>query len=319
VHSPHIILLDLIPMKNIKKLLKSILLIPQVTLIKLYFLLESLVELLLPVQISRAGRNILINKVDEEYRLVKHECKSGGYVSFNLHTPNEICLFRRNSFSDKEPEMLEWIEEFGGDGAFFDIGANVGIYSIYYAKLMKGNVYSFEPSVFNLKQLAKNISVNSLSKQIHVISNPLSDKTGFAPFINSNVSEGGALNSFGVTYGFDGNEIDNIIEYSLLGFSLDEMFEIKILTEVPTCIKIDVDGIEHLILSGSRKILENKTCKSVFIEVNESFKEQSESVEKYLTGAGFILREKRRSEYLSNSAVEEFWNISNQIWVRSGV
>ena len=304
-------------MQNLKTLLKNILVIPQITLIKLYFLLERLFELLLPIKISRAGRNILISKVDEEYRGIQHKCESGSTVKFNLYTPNEICLFRQKSFSDKEPEMLEWIEEFGGDGAFFDVGANIGIYSIYYAKLMKGNVYSFEPSVFNLKQLAKNISINSLSKQIHIIPNPLSDKGGLAPFINSNISEGGALNSFGVTYGFDGNEIENVIEYSLLGFSLDQMFEIEILTEVPSCIKIDVDGIEHLILSGALEILQNKICKSVFIEVNENFKEQSELVERCLTSSGFILREKRRSEYLSKSAAEDFENMSNQIWVRN--
>ena len=46
-------------------------------------------------------------------------------------------------------------------GWFFDIGANIGIYSLYYAKCHRGNVYSFEPSVFNLRQLAKNVSSNN--------------------------------------------------------------------------------------------------------------------------------------------------------------
>lgn len=120
-----------------------------------------------------------------------------------------------------------------------------------------------------------------------------------------------------MSYGFDGNEIANVIEYSLLGFSLDQMFEIGILIEVPSCIKIDVDGIEHLILSGALELLKNKICKSVFIEVNDNFKEQSELVERCLTSSGFILREKRRSEYLINSAAEAFQNMSNQIWVRN--
>lgn len=306
-------------MKTLKKILKLILVSPQVILIELYFLVEKLVESILSIKISRTGRDILIKKIDDEHSRIRHNNKFGNIVTFDLYTPNEICLFRKNSFSNKEPEMLEWIEEFGGDGAFFDIGANVGIYSIYYAKLMSGNVYSFEPSVFNLKQLAKNISINKLSKKISIIPNPLSDNVGFAPFINSNIFEGGALNSFGVSYGFDGNDVENVVEYSLLGFSLDQMFELKILTELPTCIKVDVDGIEHLILAGSKKILSNETCKSVFIEVNDNFKEQSDSVKRYLTSSGFNLREKRRSEYLSNSADEEFGNMSNQIWVRSGV
>ena len=69
--------------------------------------------------------------------------------------------------------MLEWIEQYGGNGAFYDIGANIGIYSLYYAKkFQNGNVYSFEPSVFNLRQLAKNISANALSDKITIINNP---------------------------------------------------------------------------------------------------------------------------------------------------
>ena len=42
--------------------------------------------------------------------------------------------------------MLNWIDEYGGEGTFYDIGANVGIYSIYYAKAKTGKVISFEPS-----------------------------------------------------------------------------------------------------------------------------------------------------------------------------
>ena len=62
--------------------------------------------------------------------------------------------------------MLEWIDEFGEGGAFYDIGANIGIYSLYHAVTKSGKVYSFEPSVFNLRQLAKNISINDFDDKI---------------------------------------------------------------------------------------------------------------------------------------------------------
>ena len=146
--------------------------------------------------------------------------------------------------------MLEWIEEYGG-GVFFDVGANIGIYSLFYARAKEGNVYSFEPSVFNLRQLAKNISINKLSERITIVSNPLSESTGAAKFINGSADEGGALSAFGVKYGHDGKPIISDINYSVLGFSLDDLFEKKVLTEKPSLIKIDVDGIEHLILKGA--------------------------------------------------------------------
>jgi len=39
----------------------------------------------------------------------------------------------------------------------------------------------------------------------------------------------------------------------------------------PTLVKIDVDGIEDLIIEGGEKLLSNKKCQSVLVEVNENF------------------------------------------------
>ena len=44
------------------------------------------------------------------------------------------------------------------------------------------------------------------------------------------------------------------------------------LAEAPSHVKIDVDGIEHLILSGATETL--KQVKSVLIEINPNFLEQ---------------------------------------------
>ena len=76
---------------------------------------------------------------------------------------NELTLFRSLSFSNKEPETLKWINRFEKNSTFFDIGANVGLYSIYAAKLTGANVYAFEPSVLNLEILYKNIDLNNLN------------------------------------------------------------------------------------------------------------------------------------------------------------
>ena len=225
-----------------------------------------------------------------------------------------ICSYRHATFFTKEPEILEWIEEYGG-GVFFDIGANIGLYSIFYAKKTEGSVYSFEPSVFNLRQLAKNISVNGLSERITIVSNPLSERTGVGKFINGSADEGGALSAFGVEFGHDGNPINSDITYSVLGFSLDDLLETKTLKQTPSLIKIDVDGIEHLILRGATKTLESGLVKSLFIEVNDNFSDQSREVEAILKAAGFNLKQKRRSELFDDNG--KFGRTYNQIWVRN--
>jgi FkbM family methyltransferase len=279
-----------------------------------YSLYESIVALVLSKVFAYRLREIFINKVDSETQEVMHKTVSG-VVRFKLHTPNSVCAMRHNSFSDKEPEMLEWIEEYGGKGALYDIGANIGIYSLYYAKSQPGNVYSFEPSAFNLRQLAKNVSANSLSNKITIISTPLSDKTGVSTFINSNVDEGGALNAFGVNYGHDGEPIHRrLVEYSVIGFSLDDLKKTGAINEPPSLIKIDVDGIEHLILSGATKTLSADTCKSVYIEVNDDFDEQSSNVRRLLETSGFTLKEKRHAKMFDNDV--KIGHTYNQIWVK---
>ena len=295
-------------LKMFKHAIKSILFFPLWAFSKAFNLYDAVLSNIFP-QFKGVGRQKLIDYIDNDINLVKHES-----TSFQLYTPNRICNFRYTTFSTKEPEMLEWIEEYGG-GVFFDIGANIGIYSLFYAQVKEGNVYSFEPSVFNLRQLAKNISVNKLSERITIVSNPLSETTGIAKFINGSADEGGALSAFGVEYGHNGEPIISDITYSVLGFSLDDLFEKNVLTETPSLIKIDVDGIEHLILKGATKTLKSEKLKSLFIEVNDDFKEQAHQVKNILESAGFALKEKRHSEMVDGS--EMFGRTYNQIWVRT--
>ena len=93
-------------MKAIKQHIIKVLLLPQRVLIWLYFLVEKSVELIFPIKVSRSGRDLLIDKIENEYRVIHHELDSGNSVEIKLFTPNQMCLFRKNTFSVKEPEML---------------------------------------------------------------------------------------------------------------------------------------------------------------------------------------------------------------------
>jgi len=292
----------------LKRTLKNILLFPLWIFHNLFKLYDLVLSNIFP-QLKCVGRQQLINYIDNDINLTKHDS-----VSFQLYTPNHVCNFRHTTFSSKEPEMLEWIEEYGG-GTFFDIGANIGIYSLFYAQIKEGNIYCFEPSVFNLRQLAKNISINNLAERITIVTNPLTDRSGIAKFINGSTDEGGALSAFGVEYGYDGKKIISDINYSVLGFSLDDLFEKGLLRETPSLIKIDVDGIEHLILKGATRTLTSEKLKSLYIEVNDDFIEQAHQVKTILESAGFSLKEKRHSEMVDGS--ENFGKTYNQIWIRA--
>jgi FkbM family methyltransferase len=237
---------------------------------------------------------------------VVHYTKSKNKIELKLYTPNFTCLHRAETFSIKEPETLEWIEEFGATGGvFYDVGSNIGLYSIYHSVVNKGKVVSFEPSFFNLKLLAKNININSVQDMITVITSPLTSHNSINTFNYHGDSEGGSMHAFGVDYGYDGEKFDSVLSIKVAGSTLDFLIENKLIEDFPDFIKIDVDGIEHLLLSGAINTLKNKKCKSVLIEVNEEFLEQAIEIKKILKDCGFILRNK--TDHVSTF---------NQIWVR---
>mgnify|MGYP001991772396 CR=1 FL=1 len=93
-------------------------------------------------------------------------------------------------------------------------------------------------------------------------------------------------------------------------YSWKNLLKNGLISKAPSLIKIDVDGIEHLILRGAKNTLENDSLKSIFIEVNDDFEEQSVGVKRLLESAGFTLKEKRQSDMIKGSP--KFGSIYNQ-------
>ena len=223
--------------------------------------------------------------VDEMLSKVDHIEHNG--VGMKFVTPNQITKFRSSTFSSKEPDTLEWIDSIPHGSVLWDIGANVGIYSIYAAKRSKCKVYAFEPSVFNLEFLARNIFLNKLQDDISIIPIALTNRNGVNIFQMSNTSWGGALSTFGESFDQFGNDINSAaFECSWPGATMDSLpAYLKI--DKPDYVKIDVDGIEHLVIEGGLSVL--KSVQSVLLEVNQDFDLQSDSIQTLLTDLGFSL------------------------------
>ena len=222
----------------------------------------------------------------------------------NFFVPNQVVEWRVKTFFSKEPETLEWIDSFNNQKKIilWDIGANIGLYSIYAAlKHSNCEVVSFEPSTSNLRTLSRNISINKLEDKIKIFTNPLSNKTNKFLLMNEGqFIEGGALNTYGENYNFEGKKFDKSMSYQLLGKSINSILENKIL-DTPNYIKIDVDGIEHLILEGADNYLSNKKIKSLSIEINENFLEQYEGILKIMKKFNFKIKHKKHSSLTKDS------------------
>ena len=213
--------------------------------------------------------------------------------------PNHLLKWRVDTYFTKEPETLEWINSFEKkeDLIFWDIGSNIGLYSIYNAlKNPKSTTIAFEPSSSNLRVLTRNISINNLEENIKVVPIPLTNKENIFQEMNEGqFVEGGALNSFGEKFDFEGKEFKPTMKYNLLGTTINYFLENSIL-DIPDYIKIDVDGIEHLILEGGDKFLNDKKVKSLSIEINENFKEQYDKVLNLMNKYEFKLLHKKHND-----------------------
>lgn len=237
--------------------------------------------------------------------------------SIKFFNPNSITNWRLNTFFIKEPETLAWIDTFHSDEeiVFWDIGANIGLYSIYSAIKHKNiKVIAFEPSTLNLNTLSKNISINKLDEIITIAQIALTESDNQFQSINETSDlEGGALSSYGVDFDGDGKKIIPSISYKIYGTSIDYLTSQHIL-KIPNYIKLDVDGIEHLIINGGLRTLLSEKVKSILVELNERFIEQSEQVKRALIDNGFKLKIKTRSEMVEKDHKES--QVYNFIFTR---
>ena len=224
-------------------------------------------------------------------------------------TPTKISEYRVKTLFTKEPDTIKWIDSFDNskEFTFWDIGANIGLYSIYNSiKNPNSKTISFEGSTSNLRLLSRNISINKLNDNISIFQIPLTkDQNKFLSMNESEFIEGSALNTFGENFNFKGQKFKVRMNYKIFGTNINYLVKNNIL-DLPEYIKIDVDGIEHLILEGFGNYLNSSKIRSILIEINEDFLDQSNKIFK-------IMKENKFDILSKNKMIK---NIYNYIFLR---
>ncbi len=124
-----------------------------------------------------------------------------------------------------------------------DVGAHIGLYSVFMQKLSGGQVYSFEPAPSSILVLEKTISLNMAENKIEIISAAVSDKTGSA-LLRMDSHPASVSNSL-VTY----NRTVDLLSYEVKMVCLDDFITEKKLSI--DFIKIDAEGVELSVLKGA--------------------------------------------------------------------
>jgi FkbM family methyltransferase len=195
-------------------------------------------------------------------------------ADIRLHVGSEPELSRLRSIS-KEPWTARWIEEFIQPGdVFYDIGANIGAYSLLAAKTTEhqARIYAFEPAFANYASLCKNIVLNDCAGCITPLPFPLSGSSDWIQFKYRSLDAGKALHAVGDRLpGKPGESAHTQPAYDqrMLALRLDELCE-RFHLPPPQHIKLDVDGAELQVLEGASRLLASAHLRSVLVELAES-------------------------------------------------
>lgn len=202
--------------------------------------------------------------------------------------------WRFTTLLTKEPETIEWIDSLDKSDTLWDIGANVGIYSIY-AALRGINVVAIEPNFTNYFHLCFNIKLNRLHRRIMPLCLALSSGKSVGTINLRSMEFGESMSTFGSDLDFRGRIYAPVFRQGMISFSIDE-FVTEFEVPVPNHFKIDVDGIELEIAKGGVRTFSDPRVKSVQVELVDSDPAQVRGVTSLLEGAGLAFVSKRHSD-----------------------
>lgn len=209
-----------------------------------------------------AGREHLFDHAVSAYR--ERTIEDNGMI-FDASHPRLI--FRATHFAQQEPDLLRWIEERYAPGEiFFDVGANIGYFSMYAALKRNVRVYAFEPESLTFASLNRNIFYNHLSEKIIALPLALSDNEAVSVLNLKSFVPGNAYNTFGAAIDFRGQEFEAEFRQGSLGMTLD-YFITEFHAPEPHHVKIDVDGNEAQIIVGMARTLAARSLKTLCVEL----------------------------------------------------
>ena len=276
-------------------------------------------------------KNIL-NKLRRHKKLFQYFIKGGRYffnddlqcyiakkkIVINNKTFNISGTFRSPrekrrwiDFAEQTQDFtFSWYTSMTKSSILWDIGSANGLEGFLAYQVSNCSVVFFEPFIpgaesilktgFALHLNKKKESIFGVDAKLNLLQCGISSKSSFA-FIDLHTfpTAGETKNSISTLkkdYCYGGREKDKY-SISLLTpiFCLDDLVKKQKFIK-PTHIKIDVDGLEVLVLKGAKKLLSSGSVKSIVVEVNG---QNLKDVEKIL----FSYNNKKKNEHVHNTGI----------------
>jgi FkbM family methyltransferase len=172
-----------------------------------------------------------------------------------------------------EKEQLVFLDEICDKNKithFFDIGANIGYYTLYFKRI--NNTYAFEPNKKCFLRLKENSELNNLNIKAYNFGLSNSNSESEIWYTDKNKMGGSAV--------FDKHDPElkkynhkNIIKEKILTRKLDDVIDIK---NSKILFKIDVERHEKKVLEGMHKIIQQN---KIFMQIEISDEHKKEVFE----------------------------------------
>jgi FkbM family methyltransferase len=225
--------------------------------------------------------------------------QSGAKIWFR--TGHGRLFWRATETPHEELETNQWIASFQSNDVFWDVGANIGLYSIAAAKFRGVSVVAIEPDLMNARMLYENVLRNGVSDYVTILPVAVASQSRVDRLYLKTLSYGDALHNLGSPSDYVTAPSGYQAQVAVL--SLADLTRILGLP-APSRLKIDVDGIEHNVLLGLGDTL--SSIKEVLIEVDLD-KTTCERISSMMTEAGFRLLSESRPFVLWNTTVNRLY------------
>jgi len=221
------------------------------------------------------GKNPVVRKILKKSKvLLKPEYVIIDKQKIYLDKWDSLDLLENKVYGELDTKIVKKVVK--TDDVVLDLGANIGYFTILFAKLVgnNGKVIAFEPEFKNFQILKKNIAENGFHNVI-AENKAVSEKNGTTVLYTGTKSSGAnriyepkkaqEWREKGKQQEFLKNEIETV--------SIDEFLNNKKIENVDF-IKMDIEGGEFFALKGMKNVLKNPNLK-IFMEWDKPALEDS--------------------------------------------
>jgi len=251
-------------------------------------LLETVRKAIYRGPIKRIATSIGIEKnLRENYSQLLSKFTMDNRIELNIknttahfRVTNGVEIQRFKELMEEESIIESVLTDVTSKDVFYDVGANVGLYTCFVGQRSRQSV-AFEPHPVNRDRLEENLELNDIS-DVNVREEALSDFSGTAQLAigGSDVAGEGAHTLS------TGSDTNTISVSTIRGDDLGNIPE-------PDVMKIDVEGAELSVLRGMRETLDE--CRIIYCETHSdklaNRGESHQAVVDELTEAGFLVDE----------------------------